>query len=156
MSDNPYLKGKVPARYIGEHGIILSPLGRPYFDAQGKPLKSLALRTGDTLYINEGEARGESWWHDPARVKDSLHLGTGKRVMAEHATLSAEEHAALGYEFHQGRGDFEEITSSGRRVEPSTQIADPKDVATLSEIAAPLLAQDAGYTSDSSENTGGA
>jgi hypothetical protein len=146
MSDNPLLKGKVPARYIGEHSILLSPLGKPYFDAQGKPLQSLVLRKGDTLYINEGEARGESWLHDPAREKDSLWLGTGKRVKEEHKDLSEEEHIALGYEWHGGRRDFIEITSDGKPVKQSTQAADPSQIKDLSAIAEPLLAEDAGYS----------
>lgn len=146
MNNNPLLKGKVPARYIGEHSILLSPLGRPYFDAQGKPLQSLALRKGDTLYINEGETRGESWLHDPAREKESLWLGTGKRVLPEHAGLSPEEHEATGYEWHQGRSDFIEITSDGKPVKQATQSADPSQVKTLSAIAEPLLAEDAGYS----------
>lgn len=145
MNNNPLLKGKVPARYIGEHSILLSPLGRPYFDAQGKPLQSLVLRKGDTLHINEGEARGESWLHDPAREKESLWLGTGKRVLPEHAGLSPEEHEAAGYEWHQGRPDFEEITTDGKPVKQATQSADPSQVKALSAIAEPLLAEDAGY-----------
>jgi hypothetical protein len=144
MSNNPLLKDKVPAKYIGEHSILLSPFGKPYFDAQGKPLESLVLRKGDTLYINEGEARGESWWHDPARVKDSLHLGTGKRVFPEHAGLSEEEYEQLGYSFHGGRPDFEEITPQGKVVVQSVQSAD--QVTSITEIAEPLLAKDAGYT----------
>lgn len=146
MNNNPLLKGKVPARYIGEHSILLSPLGKPYFDAQGKPLQSLVLRKGDTLYINEGEARGESWLHDPAREKESLWLGTGKCVKEEHAGLSAEEHEQLGYEFHGGRGDFEEITFDGKPVKQATQAADPSQIKALSAIAEPLLAEDAGYS----------
>lgn len=154
MSDNPLLKGKVPARYIGEHSILLSPHGRPYFDASGKPLQSLALRKGDTLYINEGEARGESWLHDPAPEKESLWLGTGKRVLPEHAGLSPEEHEALGYSWHQGRPDFEEITSDGKPARQATQAADPSQVKALSAIAEPLLAEDAGYSKKSKEAGG--
>jgi len=58
MTDNPYLKGKVPARYIAETPIVLASMGRPYFDADGKPLESLALRTGDEIRI-EGIPGGE-------------------------------------------------------------------------------------------------
>lgn len=137
-NSNPLLKGKVPARYIGEHGIVLSSSGKPYFDANGKPLQSLALRKGDTLYINEGEARGESWWHDPRREKESERLGTGKRVKVEHAGLTAEEHAALGYEHHQGRGDFVEILPEGQTELP-VQTADPAEITTLSAILAPQV-----------------
>jgi hypothetical protein len=148
MSDNPLLKGKVPARYIGEHSILLSPLGRPYFDAQGKPLQSLVLRKGDTLYINEGEARGESWLHDPAREKESLWLGTGKCVKEEHKDLSEDEWEILGYDHQKGRSDFIEITPDGKPVKQSTQAADPAQIKALSAIAAPLLAEDAGYKED--------
>jgi len=138
MTDNPFLKGKVPARYISETPIILSPMGRPYFDANGKPLESMALRKGDTLYINEGEARGESWWHDPQRNKESLRLGSGKRVLPEHAGLSAEEHEFLGYEFHGGRPDFAEILPEGQTEIP-VQVADPSQATTLSSILAPMI-----------------
>jgi hypothetical protein len=155
MSDNPLLKGKVPARYIAEHEIVLSPAGRPYFDAQGKPLKSLRIRKGDTLHINESEARGETWWHDPRREKDSERIGTGKKVKAEHADLTEEERAQIGYEHHSGRGDFEEITSSGRRVEQATQVSDPTEVSTLSEVVAPQIAEgyatEAGHAAESAE-----
>lgn len=149
MSDNPLLKGKVPARYIGEHSILLSQYGKPYFDAQGKPLQSLVLRKGDTLYINEGEARGESWLHDPAREKESLWLGTGKRVLPEHAGLSPEEHENLGYEHHMGRSDFIEITPDGKPAKRTAQVADPSQVKALSMIVEPLLAEDAGYSAES-------
>lgn len=152
---NPYLKGKVPARYVGEHSVLLSPIGRPYFDARGKPLESLVLQPGDTLYINEGEARGESWLHDPAREKESLWLGTGRRVLPEHAGLSAEEHEALGYDHHQGRPDFIEITPDGKPVKQSMQSTDPSQIKALSTIAAPLLAEDAGYA-DKSKSVKGA
>lgn len=101
--------GKVPARYIGQHEVQLAKFGAPYFDADGKPLKSLILRHGDTLMVNEGEVRGESWLHDPQRLRESLHLGSGKKVLPEHAGLSPEEWEALGYEHHSGRTDFEEI-----------------------------------------------
>jgi len=138
MTDNPFLKGKVPARYISETPIVLAPFGKPYFDANGKPLESLALRKGDTLYINEGEARGESWLHDPQRVKESLRLGSGKRVLPEHAGLSADEHEQIGYEFHGGRGDFEEILPEGQTEIP-VQVADPSQISTLSELVAPMI-----------------
>lgn len=138
MADNPYLKGKVPARYISETPITLSSMGKPYFDANGKPLESLALRKGDTLYINEGEARGESWWHDPRREKESLRLGSGKKVLPEHADCTAEEWEQLGYEHHGVRGDFEEILPEGQE-EPPMQVIDPDQATTLSSILAPMI-----------------
>jgi hypothetical protein len=112
-------------------------MGKPYFDADGKPLESLALRKGDTLYINEGEARGESWWHDPARNKESLRLGSGKRVLPEHADRT-EEWEQLGYEHHGGRSDFEEILPEGQE-EPPMQVIDPSQATTLSSILAPMI-----------------
>jgi hypothetical protein len=152
MSDNPFLKGKVPARYVGETPIVLSPVGRPYFDANGKPLKSLALRTGGTLYVNEGEARGESWWHDPRRVEDSVRVGTGKVIMEKHEDVPADQLEQIGYEWHQGRSDFEEILPEGQTEIP-TQVVANSQVSTLSMIIAPQVAEDAGYTS---EDAGGA
>jgi hypothetical protein len=147
MSDNPFLKGKVPARYIGETPVVLSPMGRPYFDANGKPLQSLALRTGDTLYINEGEARGESWWHDPRRIEDSVYVGTGKCIMDEHKNIPVDQYEQIGYEWHQGRSDFIEITSQGEPVQGSTQVVASSQISTLSSILAPQVAEDAGYIS---------
>jgi hypothetical protein len=111
MSDNPYLKGKVPARYTGEHEIILAGFGRPYFDADGKMLEDLQLRHGDTLYITEEEARGVSWLHDPARQKESLRIGTGKCVPdhPDYLGKSESDLMTLGWEYHAARSDFEEI-----------------------------------------------
>jgi hypothetical protein len=138
MTDNPYLKGKVPARYIGETPIVLAKFGGPYFDADGKPLKTLALRTGDTLYINEGEARGESWWHDPRREQESVRVGTGKVKMEKHKDVPEEELEQTGYEWHMGRGDFEEILPEGQ-IELPTQVVADSQVSTLSSILAPQV-----------------
>lgn len=111
MSDNPFLKGKVPARYIAEHEVILANFGGPYFDASGKMLENLRLRKGDTLYITEGEARGESWLHDPKRERESVYLGTGKRIPDDplYSGKSEEELRALGWDYHALRSDFQEI-----------------------------------------------
>lgn len=109
MSDNPYLRDKVPARYLGEHEITLAGFGRPYFDADGNMLQDLRVRKGDTLYISRSEGLGDSWWHDPKHEAESLYMGNGRRVKPEHTGLSDEELAATGYEFHHPRPDFELI-----------------------------------------------
>lgn len=126
MSDNPYLKGRVPARYVGEYEVVLSPFGRPYFDADGRLLSNLRLRTGDTLYITEGEARGESWLHDPKREKPSAYLGTGKCIPDKepYQGKSEEELRALGWDYHAKRGDFEEIVLTPPTEETSSVSAE--------------------------------
>ncbi len=99
-------KKKVPCLYIGEHPIRLSPMGQPYYNAQGKVLHSLDLVSGDTLLLPEVEVAGMTFWHDPRGVLDSELIGVGKVVKAEHLGLEQEVLQALGYEFHEGRADF--------------------------------------------------
>jgi len=97
---------KVPCVYIGNHPIRLSPDGRPYFDAQGLPLKSLDLAAGDTLMLPEVEVSGMTFWHDRSGALPSEFIGVGRCVKADHVDKTFEELLALGYEFHDGRADF--------------------------------------------------
>lgn len=123
---------KVPARYIGGYEVLLGPSGGPYVDGNGTRLSSLVLRHGDTLMIEEQELRGISYKFDPRGVNDPLQVGYGHVVLPEDEGKSDEELQALGYQFHRGRADFEEIApqmhgdgqqapaASGQPAEPVT------------------------------------
>src|SRR5579859_5550269 len=113
MADNKL----IPARYIGHHAARLAQ--RLAFNIDGSRRTSSLLESGDTLLMPEREVLGFTLLHDPHMVYDPLDLGVGKRVLPEHKDLNAEELAALGYEFHQGRTDFVPLEVEGS-IEPST------------------------------------
>lgn len=113
MADQPRL---IPARYLGNHAARLT--GRLYFNVDGSRRQSALLESGDTLLMPEREILGFTLLHDPHQVNDPLDLGAGKRVLPEHAGMNPEQLAALGYEFHGGRTDFEPLEVEGS-IEPS-------------------------------------
>jgi hypothetical protein len=98
---------KIAARYIGTHAVRLVASQGPYFDAFGKRLTNLSLSYGDTLMMPVAEVLGKTQLRDG----DSLYdLGPGKVVKPEHQNKDEAELAHFGYEFHQGRPDFEPYT----------------------------------------------
>lgn len=98
---------QVPARYIGQHSVILSQFGGPYLDGDGFPLTNRTIHTGDTLMVGDEELYGVTWLIDPKLVKDPVRVGLGRKTLDEHVGMSEQELADLGYQFHQGRPDFE-------------------------------------------------
>jgi hypothetical protein len=100
---------KIPARYVGGHDILLSKFGGPYYDGDGRRLLDLVLHPGDTLMMEDEEVLGFSMLHDPRHEKESVKIGVGKQVLDEHNSLKDHELRELGYQFHEGRRDFEPI-----------------------------------------------
>jgi hypothetical protein len=100
---------KIPARYIGQHEVVLSKQGGPYFDGSGARLTDFVLRPGSTLLMNEEEVLGSTFLLDPRHLAPAENLGPGRVVKPEHKGLSDAELAELGYQFHTGRSDFEAI-----------------------------------------------
>jgi hypothetical protein len=111
---------KVPARYIGDREVILSPERGPYFDVQGQPLQPLlrnantglpvhGLRQGDTLMMPDVEILGSTYFVADRNTGRTLFLGAGKRILPEHQGLSYDELVQKGYEFSEGRPDFEVV-----------------------------------------------
>lgn len=102
----------VPARYLGNHAINLVASLGPFFNADGSRRQSLTVENGDILLMPEREILGQSFYRylDTDGKPQLEDLGAGKRVKAEHASLSEEELAHLpqqaSYEFHMGRTDF--------------------------------------------------
>lgn len=96
---------KIPAKYIGMHPVTLGGAG-PYYNIDGTRKTDLTLSHGDTIMMEEREVLGQSFKFDPKGQLDPLDLGAGRVVLPEHAHLSDEELALLGYEHHQGRRDF--------------------------------------------------
>lgn len=101
-------KGLIPARYIGNYPVSL-PKGRRFYNVDGTPRTSLMLEYGDELMMPDAEIIGQTILHDPTRQTTPQHLGVGHVVKPEHASLSPEGLAELGYEFHSGRTDFQAI-----------------------------------------------
>ena len=101
--------GKIAARYIGDHEKILHSYGGPYFNGDGSRRESLILHPGDVIMVDEQEVNGMTVLLDPRHEKDPEHLGTGRIVKDEHAGLSNDELSVVGYQFHEGRRDFEPV-----------------------------------------------
>lgn len=99
--------GKIPVVYVGQIPLRLSADHGPYVDGQGNPLTSRDVKPGDTLMMDEEEATGVTYWHDPLGILPSEKLGAGRVVKAEHQGLDMAMLQNLGYDFHDGRPDFE-------------------------------------------------
>lgn len=99
----------IPARYIGEHEMTLSKYGGPYLGEDGKPRMDLHVHSGDVIMMNEDEVIGFTVLLDPRHVNDPQPLGPGRVVLDEHRDKSAAELAVIGYQFHEGRPDFEQV-----------------------------------------------
>ena len=110
MADEQKAPPKIPARYIGGHQLVLAGYQGPHYDGNGNRLTSLVISPGDTLMMEQHEIRGMSYKFDPRGIDDPLLLGYGSHiVLPEHQGLPDEMLEALGYSFHTGRIDFEEI-----------------------------------------------
>lgn len=110
-------KGLIPARYIGNHAVSL-PKGRRFYNTDGTLRTSLILEHGDELLMPDAEIIGQTILHDPTRQTMPQHLGAGHVVKPEHASLSPDELAEIGYSFEMGRSDFQVIPIE---VSPSTK-----------------------------------
>lgn len=97
----------IPARYIGQTDIILAHFGGPYRDGNGKPLEDLVVRHGDTLMMREGEVSGFTIKFDPRGEANAEYLGIGEVVKPEDQGKERDVLLREGYQFHQGREDFE-------------------------------------------------
>src|SRR2546427_9986989 len=100
---------KIPARYTGLMAVSLVAGLGPYFNGDGSQRSSLTLNPGDEIMMEAADIIGKTILYDPAGGKDPLSLGVGHIVLPRHASLTREKLTALGYEFHAGRSDFEEI-----------------------------------------------
>ncbi len=100
------LEEKIPATYVGIHEVLLKG-GKP-LDGNGNPRKTNKLLPGETIMMPADEVLGMSY----LREKDTLtYLGAGYVVLPEDQTKTPEELAERGYEFSEGRSDFEPTIS---------------------------------------------
>lgn len=106
----------VPARYIGSNKIHRHKLQGPGYNADGTRRESLEIKQGDVLLMPAREILGQTLLFDPRGVEGPKDLGIGRRVKPEHVALSAEQLAVLGYEFHDGRSDFELVAAENAPV----------------------------------------
>jgi len=132
MSDIP--KGLAPARYIGGHAVELGP-GQRYYNIDGTPRRSRMLEHGDELLMRDEDVHGKTLWHDPHYSLPSIKVGLGRVVMPQHAGLSNEELALIGYEWHMGRSDVEAL-------EPIADTAPAHEVLADSAVASQVVAPD--------------
>lgn len=103
---------QIAARYIGDTEVILGHSGGPYKDGSGNPLQDLVLRKGDTLMMRDSEVNGFTVKFDPRGQLDPEMIGVGRAVKPEHEGLNDDELFMLGYQFHQGREDFESANAT--------------------------------------------
>lgn len=109
----------IPARYIGAQAVTLM---QPARNIDGTPRQSMTLSYGDEFLAQDTEVLGATYLLDPHGNKNPLFLGVGRVVLPEHANLDERELALLGYEFHQGRGDFAAIEQNTRQEDQSNQV----------------------------------
>lgn len=109
-----------PARYIGNHVVDLQQTRRDWRNIDGSKRTEMVLTNGDTVMMPAEEVLGMTLWHDPQRQKRSIKVGIGRCVLKEDAGKTIEELKQIGYEFHQGRPDFEPLET-----EPPAQNALP-------------------------------
>lgn len=152
----------IPARYRGEHTVILKGGVRAYKGGDGKPLKPhrrwnpmkgifervLLLEPGDVLLMPETEVRGQTFLIDATGARPPLWLGAGWSPLPQHAGASYQELAGqrfLGpdgvqrfYQTHEGRPDFEAVTPAAGKAPPAG--APPADA--LAEEVAALAADE--------------
>lgn len=152
---------KIPARYIGEHEVLLPYERGPYFDGNGHPLqpsimnastgeKVLGLHYGDTIMMPDVEVLGQTYLINQQTGK-ALHLGAGRKILKEHQGKSLEELVAMGYEFQEGRKDFAPLEMSVAAL-PIQQI--PQPVTPVEAVEAPVDPVEAMMTSGSGSESG--
>lgn len=102
---------RVPARYTGSYAVRLAhrDINGAVTDETGALRNNTKVRPGDIVHLRAHEVYGASYLFDPRGERDPQFLGVGKVVLPEHAQLSDAERAALGYEHHEGRSDFEPL-----------------------------------------------
>lgn len=129
----------VPARYIGGHVVDLSRTGKKWFNIDGTPRTDLQLFNGDTVMIPAQEVLGQTLFNDVITGKQ-FNLGPGRVVKAKHQEVPEDQLGPLGYEFHDGRPDFELVEVVPKTPKRSKQA--PKEVPTSLEIDASNIAEE--------------
>lgn len=101
----------VPARYIGQNQIMLhSGTGR---NADGSRRDTRAISSGDVIMMPEREIKGFTLKFDPQGNNPPEEFEeAGRRIKPEHLEFKDDERelSVRGYEFHQGRIDFEPLS----------------------------------------------
>lgn len=123
---------KIPARYVGTHSVILQGGA---VDPQGNRVGRI-LNYGTVILMPEREVRGQTFLRSNDQFFD---LGTGKVIRQEDQGKSEEELAMLGYEFHQGRTDFEPVEGEQQNV------PEPPFVPAQVDLISPSLPQPAAF-----------
>ena len=117
MANTPKL---VAARYIGDYPVVLSRQHGPVYapdtvDADGTivpgaRIDGTLIGKGDLVMLPAAEVLGQTYWHDPHQQAPSLYIGVGAVVRPEHAGMTRAALHAIGYDFHEGRSDFEAVS----------------------------------------------
>lgn len=127
MADDPQRR-RVPARYVGHQAVKLRGDVR-YFDGTGAKRAAGLLKPGETLMVPESELRGQTFLLDFTQEADpevgitSTWLGAGTVLLPDHAAAGLKrdqlvgarflkDGRVLGYEFHDGRSDFEPLDAA--------------------------------------------
>lgn len=115
---------KINARYIGERPMVLRAVDGPHLNAKGERLTSRLISRGDTLKVHPVQVLGQTYLHDPKGNLPSQWIGVGRVTLPEHAGLPDAVLDVLGYEFHEGRPDFEPYSEEE---EPPAQEPEEKE-----------------------------
>lgn len=99
----------VAARYIGDYPVLLSRQHGPIHNDAGERIDGTLIGKGDIVLLPAAEVLGQTYWHDPRHHLPSLYIGVGAVVRPEHAGMKRAELQAIGYDFHEGRSDFEAV-----------------------------------------------
>lgn len=133
----------VPARYIGGHVVDLSRTGKKWFNIDGTPRTDLQLFNGDTVMMPAQEVIGQTLFNDVITGKQ-FYLGPGRVIKAEHQEVPEDQLGPLGYEFHDGRSDFESIEAVISPKTPKRSRQAPKEVSASLEVDISNIAEEAG------------
>lgn len=121
----------IPARYTGEHDVVLSNYGGPYLDGDGKPLQSLVLHRGDTLMVQENEVKGFTVLLDPRHEQEPQILGVGRVVRDQDKDKDDTTLIAMGYQFHQPSPIWQDLSTQQQSQASSKKTAKQEGVANV-------------------------
>lgn len=130
----------VPARYVGEFAVRLSKVSGPRLDGDGNVRKTDLIEPGDTLLVPDVEVLGQTFFFD-RRTQETEFLGAGRVLKPGDEALSYASLVGKGYEFHEGRADFEPIgPTSASPIRPaSTEEAEAEAESTPAPYIVPVI-----------------
>ncbi len=129
-----------PARYIGDNIIDLTMTGRKeWFNIDGSKRTVMSVSHGDTLMMPAHEILGQTFIN--LKGGRQLYLGPGRLVRKEDDGKAEEELKAIGYEWHDGRADFEPVEVPAKSSKRAKRT--PEELPTSLEVDASQVVEEA-------------